>query len=430
VTGEFARIDNGLVFFVPTLDYDAGTGNDVMLTLELDPDFVGVAETLNRRAVAGALEGFPPGHPLYLAVLFQTLEGALQAFDALSGEVHASASSVLADQSRYVREALLARLLQAASGGQDAVIAALGSGGLEPFPLGGVPMALGLGEAGLPGWRSPTNVAFWTRAYGAWGSLEGNGNAATAARNLGGFLSGADARLSGDWRLGFATGLSQSGIDVGARNSSASIDTVLLAAYTGGSLGPFAVRSGGAWGFNHIETSRAVVFPGFLDRETASYSGDTGQLFAEAALPTAWGSTAAEPFLGLAYVHVGTEAFREEGGIAALAGAASSLDAGYSTLGLRVASSASFSDMEMTPRFSLAWQHAFGEITPAATLAFVSTGIGFGVLGVPIAEDSALLDAALDLALSPAATLELSYSGQLASEARDSAINGHFSWRF
>jgi outer membrane autotransporter protein len=154
------------------------------------------------------------------------------------------------------------------------------------------------------------------------------------------------------------------------------------------------VRSGGAWGFNHIETSRAVVFPGFLDRETASYSGDTGQLFAEAALPTAWGSTAAEPFLGLAYVHVGTEAFREEGGIAALAGAASSLDAGYSTLGLRVASSASFSDMEMTPRFSLAWQHAFGEITPAATLAFVSTGIGFGVLGVPIAEDSALLDAA------------------------------------
>jgi outer membrane autotransporter protein len=430
VTGEFARIDNGLVFFVPTLDYDAGTGNEVMLTLELDPDFVGVAETLNQRAVAGALEGFSPTHPLYLAVLFQTLEGALQAFDALSGEVHASTSSVLADQSRYVREALLARLLRAASDGQDAVIAALGSGGPEPFSLGSVPMALGFSEAGLPSWRSPTNIAFWTRAYGAWGSLEGNGNAATASRNLAGFLSGADARLGSDWRLGIATGLSQSSIDVGARGSSASIDTVHLALYAGGGLGSLAVRSGGAWGFNHIETSRTVVFPGFLDRETASYGGDTGQLFAEAALPTTWGSVAAEPFLGTAYVHVGTDPFREEGGIAALAGAASSHDVGYSTLGLRLASVAGFYDTKITPRFSLAWQHAFGEITPAAALAFVSTGIGFGVLGVPLAQDSALVDATLDLALTPAAALELSYFGQFASEARDSAINGHFSWRF
>ena len=56
----------------------------------------------------------------------------------------------------------------------------------------------------------------------------------------------------------------------------------------------------------------------------------------------------------------------------------------------------------------------FDDITPGAALAFASTGIGFDVTGVPLAEDSALIEAGLDLNLSPTATLGVSYSGQFA----------------
>jgi len=49
---------------------------------------------------------------------------------------------------------------------------------------------------------------------------------------------------------------------------------------------------------------------------------------------------------------------------------------------------------------------------------------------VPLAEDSALVEAGLDLNLSPTATLGVSYSGQLASDLIDNAVKGRFTWLF
>jgi len=53
----------------------------------------------------------------------------------------------------------------------------------------------------------------------------------------------------------------------------------------------------------------------------------------------------------------------------------------------------------LMPRASLAWQHAFGTVTPSALLTFQSTGATFGILGVPIARDAALVEAGGDLQL-------------------------------
>lgn len=195
-----------------------------------------------------------------------------------------------------------------------------------------------------------------------------------------------DAGIGGGWRLGAATGFSQSSISVDARRSSSDVGTTYLAAYAGGSLGPMMVRSGGAWGWSDIDTSRAVIFPGFYEKEHVSYSGNTGQVFGEAAYPMLMGSAAIEPFAGLAFVHVDTDSFRERGGVAALRGASEDEDLGYSTLGLRAATTWRLSNMMVTPHASAAWQHAFGDLTPNAALAFLSTGTGFVVAGVPLAQ--------------------------------------------
>jgi outer membrane autotransporter protein len=84
----------------------------------------------------------------------------------------------------------------------------------------------------------------------------------------------------------------------------------------------------------------------------------------------------------------------------------------------------------VTPHISAAWQHAFEDVTTAAGLAFASTGIGFTVYGVPLAEDTALVEAGLDLNLNPTATLGVSYSGQFASDVEDNAVKGRFTWLF
>ena len=84
----------------------------------------------------------------------------------------------------------------------------------------------------------------------------------------------------------------------------------------------------------------------------------------------------------------------------------------------------------MTPHISAAWQHAFDDVTPGAALAFATTGIGFSVTGVPLAEDSALIDAGLDLALGPNTTAGVSYSGQFGDGVRDNAVKGRFAWLF
>jgi uncharacterized protein with beta-barrel porin domain len=50
--------------------------------------------------------------------------------------------------------------------------------------------------------------------------------------------------------------------------------------------------------------------------------------------------------------------------------------------------------------------------------------IGFTVFGVPLAEDSALIDAGLDFNLAPNVTVGVSYSGQFGDGVADNAVKG------
>ena len=54
----------------------------------------------------------------------------------------------------------------------------------------------------------------------------------------------------------------------------------------------------------------------------------------------------------------------------------------------------------------------------------------FAIAGVPIARDSLLAEAGLDLAIGRNATLGVSYVGQIARNVQDHAAKGKFSWKF
>jgi outer membrane autotransporter protein len=154
-------------------------------------------------------------------------------------------------------------------------------------------------------------------------------------------------------------------------------------------------------------------------------------VFGELGYGLTFGAIAAEPFAGLAWVHLDTASFTETGGVSALAGTGNRDDVGYSTLGARVATYYLLQNgMALIPRASVAWQHAFGDVTPTAALSFQSTGAGFNILGVPIARDAALVEAGGDLQLTAQAKIGVSYAGQLANSAHDHSVKGNFTWRF
>src|SRR5262249_8317371 len=157
---------------------------------------------------------------------------------------------------------------------------------------------------------------------------------------------------------------------VSARASSANIDSAYFAGYGGKSFGPLNFRSGAALAWHTIGTSRSIAFPGFSEQASARYSAVEGQVFGEIGYGMSFGNTAVEPFAGLAWVYLNTESFNETRAVAALGASGTQDDVNYSTLGARWASTYLMPNgMTLMPRASLAWQHAFGTVTPTALRA-------------------------------------------------------------
>ncbi|MBR0898260.1 autotransporter domain-containing protein, partial [Bradyrhizobium tropiciagri] len=444
VRGTFSDVTSSLTFLTPSLSYDA---NDVFLTLARNTtSLTSVAETPNQIAVAGALDASGQQRdPLMVAVLNQSAAGARQAFDALSGEVHASTQTAMLDDSRYLRDAVLGRLRQASFADGTGPMAALSSGGPQTAAMDSMAAASALAYAGtdssafpikappLAGRAPIPDTTFWAQGVGAWGRLNGDGNAAGMTRDLAGFFSGVDRRFAPNWLAGIAGGYTSSSVHVGDRNSSAEIETAHLAGYVGASYGAFNLRGGAGASFSTLDTSRSIIFPDFFDTARARYNATTAQVFGEIGYGFNVGKTALEPFAGLAWAHLNTDSFSETGGsgAAALRGAGSNQDVGYSSLGARIATSFTLTGgMQLTPRASVAWQYAFGDVTPSTALAFQSLGTSFTVAGVPLARNAALVEGGFDLRVTPQASVGIAYVGQLADRVQDHSVKASFNWKF
>jgi autotransporter-associated beta strand protein len=409
VSGQFASaaVSANLAFLTPTLSYDA---KDVVLGFAQAP-FASAAITPNQIATATAIQALGPGAPLYSALLGQSVAGARQAFDALSGEIHPSAASAAFDDTRLPREAVLDRLAS---------------------PYGALPPGGATGFAAMNaivGPSVPAQVfAAWGQAFGSFGHIGGDGNAATLDRSMGGFILGADASLDERYRFGVAGGYTQSTLSLDARGSSGSVDSTYAGLYGGASLQALQLRGGAFYAYNRYGTDRTIAFPGFADNATSGYGGDTLQAFGEAGwrMPVNGfsGPTFVEPFVGALAMRIDTSSFSEAGGVSALNGASAGYDYGATTLGVRTEASL-FANMPLLARAMLGWRHVFGDVTPSSTLAFESApSIPFTIAGAPIARDALVIEAGFDWKLTSNATIGLFYSGELAARDEDNAIKG------
>jgi outer membrane autotransporter protein len=378
---------------------------------------------------------------LFTTMLNQSVDGARQGFTALAGDVYATTQTVQADQSQILRNAILRRLAQATysestGNGLDAQ-GALGLGGPETYASTNA-YATGA-QAAFPAKApaatkgayvaAPNDLTFWTQGLGGFGHVDGDGNAPSANGTFAGVITGVDTAFGHATRAGFAAGYIRSDLRSGA--SSASVDSAQIAAYAGHDVGPLHARGGVSYAFDVINSDRMVAFPGLLDLDRARFNGNVAQLFGEIGYGLMLGRVALEPVAGLADVRAQRGTFVESGGTAALNGAAVTENIGYSSLGLRAATSVSLADgTALTPHASALWQHAFGDINPATAVTFQTTGTTFSTASVPITKDAALVQGGITWLFSPLTRVSFDYQGTISSTAQSHLVKAVFSRSF
>lgn len=428
VSGRFGAISSNLAFLIPTLDYG---NNDVTLTLARSTDpapqpiaFNSVATTINQFRTANAVEALGQGNRVFDAVLGQGVAGARQAFDALSGDVHASgATSAMAD-ARRVQDALLDRMRDTLGSPSGVVRATVNTAYTADRP--GVVAS----QETIPvPTFDPRRFTLWGEGFGSWGQVRSNGNAAAIDTSTGGFILGADALVSPAYRMGIAGGFIRTTFDIDGRLSSGANESTFGAIYGSAAWGALNLRLGASYAWQDIDVSRSISFPGFADAVRASYGGWAGQAFGELGYRIGLGSVQLEPFVGASLLRLHTNRFREEGGAAALTGYGRDQDLGTTTLGLRAEATLSEA-LPLTLTGLLGWRHAYGDVEPQALLAFAGGTSAFSVAGVPVDRDALVAEAGLVWQASKALSLGVNYAGQIGSRAQDHSLKGNLTWKF
>ncbi|MBB3915155.1 autotransporter domain-containing protein [Rhizobium fabae] len=395
VSGTFGDLEIDSAFLKSFLSYSA---TDVTLTLRtvLSPGllFPSAALTENQQQSAYGLDFLDQTSgssslALYNAILYSDGAEARDAFDQLSGEIHASLQSGLFSEANDVRNAVFDRLDEA-------------------FETGG---------------------KAWTSAYGNISWLKGDGNASSASAARGGALYGVDWVID-DRSVGVFAGVGQSSFEIADLGSMANVDSVHLGLYAAHRSGGLQVKFGASNSWHDIETRRDIAFTGFSDSQTASYHGSTAQFFSEASYDFDLSrNLVVTPFGRVDYTIGQRDSFHENGGAASLSGESAREDMFATTVGLRAKQQASIAGKNVTTGFDVAWRRIADQETPFSDLTFENGG-SFVVKGLRNTENSVVAGGSVAWQLTGQADVALSYRGEFADGFNRHSANVRLDVRF
>ena len=380
VSGRFDALTQDLPFVDLSLRYGA---NDVLLQVARNAvAFCEVAATGNQCAAGGGVESVGSG-ALYEAVAsLPEQDRARAAFDALSGEIHADTRASLLLQSAELRQALDERRTD-------------GSG-------------------------------VWAQALGAWGHLNGDGNAAQFKEDHQGLAFGADLALGEHGVLGALAGYSDGSLRNDARASSMDARGLHLGVHGGVQTGRFELRAGVTYSDYRLDSRRAVYIEGLeSQRLRAGYDAQLWQGFASAkvALTQVLGAQ-----LELAHAQARTDAFDEHGGSAALhvASGTSKTDTAGAWLVLNVPSA----DQRLHVDARLGLRHRFGGDAVSSMEAQFDGGARFQVLAPRTGRDAVIGRFAVDYAPGRDSELSLAYAATSGGGQAAHQASLRYTWRF
>ncbi|TCV67555.1 outer membrane autotransporter protein [Pseudomonas fluorescens] len=434
VEGEFGKIVNDLAFMSASVDYTTGKQVGLTYTRNNVP-LEQAATTENGQALATSILA-PAPEPIITATAPQppAIEPRPHHVTSKPAEPAKIASATPtpgnqpAPKPNAAINALLGSSLVTAADALDQLsghdTAELGNATLSSVGPISTGILAAIGQNTSQGAHG--NGQVWVQAIGNSGRIGKHLNDYALKHSTTGLLLGTDWTINPTWRLGIIGAKSETRLD--GHRFDGRLDSWHVGAYALRQDGPLALRLGAVYGDHDGSTKRHVAFNGFSDRLKGRYGANTQQVFGQVGYNLDVGHFDIEPYVQLGYQRYQRDRFTEKGGDAALRLESQTQDHYTSELGLHLVRPFVLDQgARLTPRLNVGWKHLYGDVRGSSRQRLVGGGKTYTVEGIELDRDSLLLEAGLDLAVSPRHTLGVSYKGETGQDNRNGALMGQ--WR-
>ncbi len=348
ISGTFGSVTTNMAFLTPLLTYSSDA---VALSLyRNDISFAAVAQNENQAGVAQAVQARGIGDPIFESVVVRDAATARSIYSSLSGELYATALSSITRSSSSLRDEM----------------------------------------ADIFAGRSEGSFLFGS-ALTAWGDGSAINGASSAHSANRGIIAGLGYAANG-LTAGFGAGFMYSDTSLQSRPAAADVDSTYVVAQLGYAADGFHAQLGGAYSWHRLNANRLIDYGTGSVSLTGATHGHTGQIFADIGYDFDVSSATLTPFAKLAHVQSRLNDFDEIGGTAALAVKASQT---VDLLTLGVMAKAGLGPFR--PHVSLGWQHSWGDLGTATSVAFADGGSAFGIYGAQISPDAATIDSGISI---------------------------------
>ncbi|MEP0945131.1 MAG: autotransporter outer membrane beta-barrel domain-containing protein [Rhizobiaceae bacterium] len=405
---------------------DYSQANEVAVVSRDAPTYFQVARSENQKSLAaGWLSTLPIDSEVILNLhrfAEDNEDGIRNAYDLMTGEVHASVAGVMMATNDHRSDAVLQRqYLRSRS--NSAAAAAAAADNDDDEALGG--------------------YDWWMQAQGSLVELDSDDQAGTAETEYDstGFLIGAD-HSNGGWTLGAVVGQSQGDLSIDDRFSNSDIETWSLGVYGSARLGAFDAASIdvniGAIGNQHsVDATRTVAFELLGEQLEADYDATSFQAFAEIGgnIEIAE-NTFLHPFVGIAHAALSVDGFNErlaDGGSSPVGLAVESSEQSLTTTTLGVRAGATMTEFgggrSLNVLGMAGWRHRFGDLETEAEMS-LDDGGAFVITNSPLEEDVFITELGFGVDLANNIGLSAIYHGHFSGTSRTHSLNASLIGRF
>lgn len=263
----------------------------------------------------------------------------------------------------------------------------------------------------------------WVRGAGRWANYDGVNGGPGASLQTGAVFAGVDLPVSQDFRMGLAGGWSDSRFDMDDNSGTLDADAWHASLYATGAAGNWRTKGIVTYERYDLSSRRPVEF----DTQTAraDYNADHVEALGELSYVQQVGTnTAVEPYVSAGVSWVQVDGFTEKvNGNNYLNADQQEETWPYTLIGMRLMGAMNVGSVLVNPMLDLGWRHVFGDTDPDLVYEGLD-GESFAVAGMPIAEDSLVVQAGFDAAFTSGWRTSLKYKGDIAQSTQQHTLTG------
>lgn len=263
----------------------------------------------------------------------------------------------------------------------------------------------------------------WVHGAGRWTDYDGLDGGPGANLETGAVFAGIDLPVRPDFRLGVAGGWSASRFAMDDNSGTLDADAWHASLYASGASGNWRAKGIVTYERYDLSSRRPVALGTATAR--ADYNADHVEALGELGYVHPVGPDAAvEPYVsaGLSWAQV--EGFTEKvDGQDYLSAESQEETWPYTLIGMRLMGAMTVRGVTLNPMLDLGWRHVFGDTDPDLVYEGLD-GESFAIAGMPIAEDSLVVQAGFDAAFTSGWRTSVKYKGDLAETAQQHSVTG------